>query len=192
MADNKEIRAVYDNETIRVYQAYNHRIADEAVKLGKFGNNFSMSRMTWIKPSFLWMMFRCGWAEKENQERVLAIDIKRKGFDEAVRNAVISTYREDSGISRDEWQKLVKSSDVRIQWDPEKDVDGNNLDYRSIQLDLRGKSVQDYVNDWIVNITDITDYVKELNVLRRNGVDISDRLPDERVYPLVKGESDVL
>ena len=192
MADNKEIRAVYDNETICVYQAYNHRIADEAVKLGKFGNNFSMSRMTWIKPSFLWMMFRCGWAEKENQERVLAIDIKRKGFDEAVRNSVISTYREDSGISRDEWQKLVKSSDVRIQWDPEKDVDGNNLDYRSIQLGLRGKAVQDYVNDWIVNITDITGYVKELNALRKNGVDISDRLPDERVYPLVKGESDVL
>ena len=29
---NKEIRAVYTDETIRVYQAYNRNIAEEAVK----------------------------------------------------------------------------------------------------------------------------------------------------------------
>ena len=188
MTENKEIRAFYNDDTIRVYQAYNNIIADEAVKLGKFGSHFSMSRMTWIKPSFLWMMYRCGWAEKENQERVLAIDIKRSGFDKAVKNAVISTYREDSGISKEQWQILVKNSDVRIQWDPEKDISGNNLDYRSIQLGLRGKAVHDYVNDWIVRITDITDYVKELNVLRKKGTDISDRLPAERVYQLDTGK----
>lgn len=182
MADNKEIRAVYNDDTIRVYQAYNKIIADEAVRLGTFGSHFGMNRMTWIKPSFLWMMYRCGWAEKENQERVLAIDIKRAGFDSAVRNAVISTYTEDSGITKEEWQGLVKSSDIRIQWDPEKDVNGNNLPYRSIQLGLRGKAVHDYVNDWIVKITDITDYVKELNTLRQNGIDISERLPDEELY----------
>lgn len=184
MHENKEIRAVYTDDTIRVYQAYNNIIADEALKLGRFGSHFSMSRMTWIKPSFLWMMYRCGWAEKELQERVLAIDIKRTGFDEAVRNAVISTYREDSGITKEEWQRLVKESDIRIQWDPEKDVDGRDLDYRSIQLGLRGKAVHNYVNDWIVKITDITDYVKELNSLRKSGADITDRLPEERVYRL--------
>ena len=72
----RKIYAKYDDKTIRVYQAYNNKIADEAIKLGTFGKNFSLTRMTWIKPSFLWMMYRCGWAEKENQERVLAIDIK--------------------------------------------------------------------------------------------------------------------
>ena len=181
--NNKEIRAVYDENSVRVYQAYSDAIADEAVKLGTFGKHFSLNRMTWIKPSFLWMMYRCGWAEKENQERVLAIDIKRSGFDYAVKNAVISTYRDDSGISREEWQVLVKNSDIRIQWDPEKDIDGNNLSYRSIQLGLRGQAVKDYVNDWILNITDITDYVKELNMLRKSGSDISGRLPKEEIYP---------
>ena len=184
MPDNKEIRAVYDDETIRVYQAYNSYIADEAVKLGTFGSHFSMGRMTWIKPSFLWMMYRCGWAEKENQERVLAIDIKREGFDSAVKKAVISSYREESGISMEEWKALVKSSDVRIQWDPEKDINGNNLSYRSIQLGLRGQAVVDYVNDWIVRITDVTDYVRELDVLRKQGIDITDRLPAEKLYRL--------
>ena len=177
----KEIRAVYTDETIRVYQAYNKTIAEEAVKNGTFGTHFSMSRMTWIKPSFLWMMYRCGWAEKENQEHVLAIDIKRSGFDRAVNSAIISTFSEELGISKEEWQRQVKESDIRVQWDPEKDIYGNNLPYRSLQLGLRGNAVKEYVNDWIVNVTDITDYVHELNTLRNNHENIIERLPKEEV-----------
>ncbi len=180
----KEIRAVYTDETIRVYQAYNKTIAEEAVKNGTFGTHFSMSRMTWIKPSFLWMMYRCGWAEKENQEHVLAIDIKRSGFDRAVNSAIISTFSEELGISKEEWQRQVKESDIRVQWDPEKDIYGNNLPYRSLQLGLRGNAVKEYVNDWIVNVTDITDYVHELNTLRNNHENIIERLPKEEVYKI--------
>lgn len=180
----KEIRAVYTDETIRVYQAYNKTIAEEAVKNGTFGTHFSMSRMTWIKPSFLWMMYRCGWAEKENQEHVLAIDIKRSGFDRAVNSAIISTFSEELGISKEEWQRQVKESDIRVQWDPEKDIYGNNLPYRSLQLGLRGNAVKEYVNDWIVNVTDITDYVHELNTLRNNHENMIERLPKEEVYKI--------
>ena len=183
-SNSKEIRAVYTDETIRVYQAYNKTIAEEAVNNGTFGAHFSLDRMTWIKPSFLWMMYRCGWAQKENQEHVLAIDIKRTGFDKAVDSAVISTFSEDLGITKEEWQKRVKESDVRVQWDPEKDINGNNLSYRSLQLGLRGKAVEEYVHDWIVKVTDITDYVNDLNALRINNEDISDRLPKEMVYKI--------
>ena len=186
ITNNKEIRAVYTDETIRVYQAYNKTIAEEAVKNGTFGAHFSMTRMTWIKPSFLWMMYRCGWAQKENQEHVLAIDIKRTGFDKAVNSAVISTFSDDLGITKEEWQKQVKKSDVRVQWDPEKDIDGNNLPYRSLQLGLRGNAVNEYVHDWIVKVTDITDYVNELNALRISKADISDKLPKETVYTIGK------
>ena len=35
-----EIRAVYTDKTIRVYQAYNKIIAEEAVRNGTFGNHF--------------------------------------------------------------------------------------------------------------------------------------------------------
>ena len=54
----KEIFAQYDRQCIRVYQAYNPLIAKEAVLLQTFGKNFNVNRMTWIKPSFLWMMYR--------------------------------------------------------------------------------------------------------------------------------------
>ena len=179
---DKEIRALYTEHTIRVYQAYNKYIANEAVENGTFGRNFKLERMTWIKPSFLWMMYRCGWGTKENQEHILAIDIKREAFDFIVKNAVISTYSENMDVNYTEWKEKIKRSDIRCQWDPERDLSGNPLGYRSIQLGLRGDAVRKYVYEWIVNITDITDYVKELNEKKNMGLDISSLLPEERIY----------
>lgn len=179
---NKEIRAFYTEDIVRVYQAYNKVIADEAVKNGTFGSSFKLDRMTWIKPSFLWMMYRCGWGTKENQEHILAIDIKREAFDYIVQNAVISTYDDNIGISHEEWKEQIKTSEIRCQWDPERDLFGNPLEYRSIQLGLRGNAVQKYVNDWIVSIEDITEYVKKLREQKSRGMDINSLLPTERIY----------
>ena len=181
---SNEIRALYSKDTIRVYQAYNKIIASEAVMNGTFGNNFKMDRMTWIKPSFLWMMYRCGWATKENQEYVLAIDIQRKAFDYLVANAVISTYQEEMYVRREEWKRLIHSSDIRLQWDPERDIHGNPLNYRSLQLGLRGEAVRKYVNEWIVDITDITSYVNELKCLISQKKDVSMLLPEENIYQI--------
>ena len=108
--ESREIRALYTKDTIRVYQAYNKNIADEAVKKGTFGSSFKLDRMTWIKPSFLWMMYRCGWGTKEGQERLLAIDIKREAFDFIVKNAVISTFTDNLGITHSEWKEQISKS----------------------------------------------------------------------------------
>lgn len=178
----KEIRAFYTEDTVRVYQAYNKVIADEAVKNGTFGSSFKLDRMTWIKPSFLWMMYRCGWGTKENQEHILAIDLKREAFDYIVQNAIISTYDDNMGISHEEWKEQIKTSEIRCQWDPERDLFGNPLEYRSIQLGLRGNAVQKYVNDWIVSIEDITEYVMKLREQKSRGMDINSLLPTERIY----------
>lgn len=181
---DKEIRAFYTEDTVRVYQAYNKNIANEAIKKGTLGDSFKMDRMTWIKPSFLWMMYRCGWGTKENQEHILAIDIKREAFDYIVRNAVLSIYNNDMNISQSEWKEQIKKSEIRCQWDPERDIYGNSLTYRSIQLGLRGNAVRKYVDEWIVTITDITDYVKDLKEKIDKRIDISALLPNEEVYTI--------
>lgn len=49
----------------------------------------------------------------------------------------------------------------------------DNKIYRSIQLGLRGEAVKKFVNEWIVNISDVTDYVKELSKKKDSGDDIS-------------------
>ena len=68
MKYEKEIFAQYDKQCIRVYQAYNPMIAKEAITLQTFGEAFHINRMTWIKPSFLWLMYRSNWGTKKNQE----------------------------------------------------------------------------------------------------------------------------
>lgn len=46
----RQIRAVYDDKTLRVYQAYSDAIADTALHHGRFVSPpFSMTRMTWIE-----------------------------------------------------------------------------------------------------------------------------------------------
>jgi hypothetical protein len=77
-------QAQYTDDHVVVYQAYNAKIASWAVKEQCFGGpNVSFNRVSWIKPNFTWMMYRCGWAEKDlNQECVLAICLKRSFWDE--------------------------------------------------------------------------------------------------------------
>jgi hypothetical protein len=80
-----QIRATHTDSTIVVYQAYNATIADAAIRAQTLNvPTFNPERMTWIKPSFRWMLYRCGWARKRNQERVLAIHITRKGWEQAL------------------------------------------------------------------------------------------------------------
>lgn len=181
--ENKKIRAVYTTETIRVYQAYAGDIAREAVRLGTFGPKFKMDRMTWIKPSFLWMMYRSGWGTKENQEHTLAIELRREGFDHMVKNAVLSSYQEGVYDSYEEWRSRIQNSDIRCQWDPERDISGNALNHRSIQIGLRREALRRYVHEWIVKLTDITEYVDDLRRRKEMGQDITDLLPDEKIYP---------
>mgnify|MGYP000845075669 FL=1 len=182
--EERNIYAVFDDKTIRVYQAYNNEIADEALKLGRFGSKFSLNRMTWIKPSFLWMMYRSGWATKQGQERILAIDLKREGFDEIVKNAVLSSFREVSDLSKEEWKNKLENSEVRCQWDPDRDIYGNPIGRRAIQLGIKGETVKKYINDWIVNITDITDKVVEMRNSIQNGTFSESVLPQEKKYIL--------
>lgn len=182
--NEREIRAVYDDTTITVYQAYNEHIASIAIRNQTFAPPFKMDRMTWIKPSFLWMMYRSGWATKQNQEHVLAIRIKREGFDWMVANACLSHYVADSHESMEAWQKELARSPVRVQWDPEKNIHLHKLDYRSIQLGLSGIAVKKYVEEWIVSIEDISERCHTIHALvnSRDMEAAMAMLPEERIY----------
>lgn len=114
----RQIRAAYDG----VYQAYSDEIADAALAHSTFiAPPFKLDRMTWIKPSFLWMMYRAGWGYKDaGQRRILAIDVSREGFQWALAHSCPS--HPGPSMSKEEWAKLKAASPVRIQWDPERDL----------------------------------------------------------------------
>lgn len=182
----KQIRAVFDEQTITVYQAYKKDIALPAVANQKFVPPFKMERMTWIKPSFLWMMYRAGWATKEGQEHILAVKIKREGFEWALQNCCLSHFDSSLFVSHEEWKNKLFASPVRLQWDPEKDIHLQNLNYRSIQIGLTGIAVEQYVNDWIVAIDDVTPLCKNIHslILDKKIEEAKSLLPLENIYPL--------
>lgn len=157
----QQVLAQFDNESIVVYQAYRPEIAEYAVEHQKFGGEFWRDRMTWIKPGFLWMMYRSGWASKADQERILAIWLRRSDFDLFLSEAVASTYHASSFHSRELWQEAVKRSDVRLQWDPDHGPSGGKLERRALQLGLRDKALQRYETSVILEIQDITPQVRE-------------------------------
>jgi hypothetical protein len=178
------ILAQFDDESVVVYQAYRPEIAEFAIKHGYFGGEFKLSRMSWIKPNFLWMMYRSGWASKEGQEVVLAIRILRSAFDEILRQAVYSAYKPDIYESRDAWKAALNASSVRLQWDPDHSPAGGKLDRRAIQLGMRNSVLKSYAQDWIVEIADITEFVQHQQV--NSTPSRYDQLvtPNERVYPV--------
>jgi hypothetical protein len=177
----RHILAQFDETSICVYQAYRPSIAEYAVANQRFGGDFSYSRMSWIKPNFLWMMYRAGWATKEGQERILAIRLPRAFFDELLRSSVRSSRDPERFDSEESWRLAVAESDVRLQWDPDHDPSGRALERRAVQLGLRGEMLRRYGEREVLSITDITDFVA--NQRRHVEGDISLlEVPSESVY----------
>lgn len=178
----RHIMAQYDKDSIYVYQAFRPSIAKFAVENQKFGENFSFTRMSWIKTNFLWMMYRSGWAAKEDgQNHILAIQLPRRFFDELLCQAVPSEFDPIRFESREAWKASVDSSDVRLQWDPDHDPSGTPIQRRAIQLGLRGDALRRYGHEEIMSVVDITPFVIE----QRNhlGECLSQLItPEEKVY----------
>ena len=177
----RHILAQFDDDSIYVYQAYRAAIADYAVKQQRFGGDFSYSRMSWIKPNFLWMMYRAGWAQKEGQERILAVRLPRSFFDELLSAVVPSTFGQSLFETQEEWKEAVAKSEVRLQWDPDHDPSGHPVERRAVQLGLRGHALRRYGEQELISVEDITDFVLE----QRSNLDGTYKsliTPEERVY----------
>jgi len=181
-----EIRADYDERSIVVYQAYRKEIALPAIQHQRFVPPFSLNRMTWIKPSFLWMMERSNWGQKAGQEMILAVRITRRGWEEALSNAVLTTPDQRVYRGHEEWKAQQKTATVNIQWDPERTLRGKSLPIRSIQVGLSRQIIESYVNDWTLEIKDYTPLARKIYHLLQEGEEAKAKsfLPKERVYPL--------
>ena len=178
-ANGRHVMAQFDDASIVVYQAYRPAIGNFAATHGRFGGEWSFDRMSWIKPNFLWMMYRCGWAMKDGQEVVLAIWLARELFDQILDAAVPSSFDDTRHADRAAWQHAVKRSDVRLQWDPDHGPRGQPLERRAIQLGLRGDMLARFATP--LRIEDITPYVHEQRgVLERGGELMT---PIEHPYP---------
>ncbi len=181
----RHILAQFDAQSIIVYQAYRPAIGHFAAAHGYFGGEFSFNRMSWIKPNFLWMMYRSGWGTKAGQEVTLAVRLKRAAFDSLLAQAVYSSFAPHIYGSETAWSQAVAESAVRLQWDPDHDPAGNKSTRRAIQLGLRGDILRQYAREWIIEIADISAFVEQqrANAHAESKYEYL-QTPREEVYPV--------
>jgi len=181
----------WDDEGVYVYQAFCDDIADWALAHQSFGGpQFSTSRMSWIKPSLGWMLYRSGYGHKPGQNRILKVKLRHDTMSEILsqcqcvdtNKATRSKHGSDSG-----------EGNGRVQWDPERDVmsaDGREpremLRRRAIQIGLKGKAYEVYLNS-LICISDVTELGHRICTAHRAKKksamdDLLPELPTERPY----------
>ncbi|TAL15096.1 MAG: DUF4291 domain-containing protein [Aquabacterium sp.] len=186
-AEGAHILAHHDEETIVVYQAYRPEIGLHAIERGRLdGPAYSLNRMSWIKPNFLWMMFRSGWGTKEGQEVVLGLRLRRNFFDGILRGAVASAFDARRHASHEAWRQAVEGSEVRLQWDPDHDPLGGKLARRAVQLGLRGQTLRAFAGDELLEVIDMRAFIAEQRELALARSPLL-RTPLERVYLPAEG-----
>ncbi|KAJ4148406.1 hypothetical protein LMH87_002878 [Akanthomyces muscarius] len=164
----RQIRARYDDTTITVYQAYSATIADAAVAAQRLSASpdFKPGRMTWVKPSWAWMMYRAGYSYKDaRQARILALRMTHERFLALLQRGVLSHGNQDT--ARD------KAGEVRVQWDPERTPGLERLPHRSIQIGIPAGLSEQWANEWIVSIEDVTQTARDLKKALEEDADVS-------------------
>jgi hypothetical protein len=186
MPAEHEIRADFDRQSIVIYQAYPPAIADAALAASRFVPPFSFQRMTWIKPSFLWLMHRSRWGLKSGQERILAVRITRSGWEKSLSLAVLTSFEPAVFRSPQEWDERFRQTIVHAQWDTERSLRGAALNYFSVQVGLSRHILREYLEEWVVGIEDLTPRVRKIHDFLQGGqADKAKRqLPPEKVYPV--------
>ncbi|MEV7036635.1 DUF4291 family protein [Amycolatopsis sp. NPDC051061] len=140
---DRQVRAARTETTVRVYQACSPAIADAALEKQTFAER---DGTTWLVPSFRWAAYGSGNGSKPGQERILAVDLTRDGFEWALSHS-------GSG------------GPVLIQWDAERDLDHTPLNFDAIRIGLTGDATDHYVGEWIQSITDVTPVMRDISGL---------------------------
>ena len=165
-----------DSKTIVVYQSLSREISRPAIKNKRFAAPFDFNRLSWVKPSFLWTMHRTNWGRLD--DCILGVRIDRVGLFGLLSESVSAKYESIQFPKKCKWDKLVRKNGVLTQWDPEYDLMDCRMNRMAIQIGLRGDALKFYASDLIVEINDLTDFVRE----QRNR--IQSRRLDEVVVPL--------
>ena len=155
----------WSEDTVSLYQAFNDAIADYAVENQRLGGPaFDPKRMTWVKPSFGWLLYRSGYGTKHGQNRLLKLQVPHAALAGLLSKCVcVDTNKATQGSHA---ARAARSDDAtssgRVQWDPERDLYAaagreprEMLRRRAIQIGLAGALSQEYVAS-IVKIEDVT------------------------------------
>lgn len=180
------INALFDQNAIAVYAAFDSSIANIAVARQQLLPPFSYDRMTWIKPSFLWLMYRSNWAQQPGMDRILRIWVGRKEWDNALREAILTTPEPHVYPDAKQWRQFADKARIKVQWDPERDIRNQRLQHKSIQVGITAALSEQYAKQWIRRIEDLTPLTHQIrNLVFQGKYNAAEALlPAENAYPV--------
>ncbi|MEO1451778.1 MAG: DUF4291 family protein [Bacteroidota bacterium] len=181
---NKLIYADYDETGVYMYQAFKPAIVAVAVEKGTFGKGFGLDRITWIKPSFCWVLRRSKYGTKNRMQAIARIKISHEAFLEILSQSIETHWNETIYPQETHWENALKHSDVIHQWDPERDIEGKRLDRQAIQIGIRGEVIRTYVSDYILGVEDLSPLVQSIREIKKKGGHTFPEIPTEKEYPL--------
>jgi hypothetical protein len=180
----KLIHADFDDSGVYVYQAFKPQTVQIAAGLGTFGKGFGFDRISWIKPSFGWVLQRSEYATKHRMEGIARIKISHAGFLEMLNQSVEAHWNVALFPVEDAWKSALNQSDVIHQWDPERDMIGRRMEGQAIQIGLRGEILKRYVHEFILGVEDATRQARTVGTMKFSGKKQIKNPFAEREYPV--------
>ncbi|OJJ20305.1 hypothetical protein BKI52_17730 [marine bacterium AO1-C] len=181
----KQIYAAYDEEGLYIYQAFKPKTVANAVAKGTFGAGFNTNRLTWIKPSFAWVLQRTQYATKYRMNAIARIKLSHEGWLHILAQSVPTQFDANRYENEEVWQQALETATVIHQWDPERSLTGKKLDRAAIQVGMRNEELSlKYVNEWILGIEDVTDLAHQIGAVARDHHPVLPEVPEEKVYPI--------
>jgi len=188
----QEFVGEWDAEGVYLYQAFSDEIADWALAHQRFGGPFfNTTRMTWVKPSFGWVLYRSGYGHKPRQNRILKIKLPHDALGQLLSQCRCVDTNKSTRSGKKNGEGVAGNG--RVQWDPERDMlsaDGKEpremIRRRAIQIGLKGRLSEFYVNH-AISIQDVTELGHKVGQAHSSKkkdamADVLPLLPEERPY----------
>ena len=161
-ADPRVVCATFDPDEVVVWQAHSNEVADCALRHGRFGGRaWRTDRVTRFRLSLPSLLARNGWATREGRERILAVRLKREGFDTMLRQAVHAGYEPEIYATRNTWHLATRYGHVVVAWHPDVDPSGAELGRETLRMGIRDAALERFTREWVVGIEDWTPWVLE-------------------------------
>lgn len=119
---------------------------------------------------------------KVNQERVLAISVRKTDFDKILAEAAFSAFKKERYANQADWKADLQQKKVRLQWDSDHNPYGEKQERRAIQLGIKDRMLKIFNEEMIVEIEDITGFVHAQSAIVADGLLADLLVPIENIY----------
>lgn len=176
----RPLLACYSDDVVTVFAAHRREIADFALASGRFGgDSWHAGRTTRFGLSFGDIFHHIKGGSDVNEERILAIHLRRDMFDGMLRQ-VVHWRVFPAGLfqTKAQWRLATRYAQAVMDWRPERGPKGADLERACVRFGVRGHLQKSFNSEWILGV----EHMDPLHSLWRSGA--APLTPVVRPYPV--------